>query len=160
MIFESVVNIVIKGINWLITQLNKIHFTVPDWVPGLGGEYFGVNIPLIPEQHFSRIPALAKGAVIPPNREFLAVLGDQKSGTNIETPLDTMVGAFRQALAQDGYGGNAEMLDVMVSLLTYVRSIADSSERTAQKDFTLGKPSSAAGRWVSQSMEAYSAVRG
>lgn len=160
MIVESAINIIIKVINWVIAQINKIHFTVPDWVPGLGGKYFGPNIPPIPEAHLTRIPALAKGAVIPPNREFLAVLGDQKSGTNIETPLDTMVGAFRQALAQDGYGGNAEMLDVMVSLLTYVRSIADSSERTAQKDFTLGKPSSAAGRWVSQSMEAYSAVRG
>lgn len=49
------------------------------------------------------IPALARGAVIPPNREFLAVLGDQKSGTNIETPLPTMVQAFKQALAESGY---------------------------------------------------------
>ena len=39
----------------------------------------------------------------PPNREFLAVLGDQKSGTNIETPLPTMVQAFKQALAESGY---------------------------------------------------------
>ena len=44
------------------------------------------------------IPHLATGAVIPPNSEFLAVLGDQSSGTNIEAPLDTMVNAFRQAL--------------------------------------------------------------
>lgn len=49
------------------------------------------------------IPALARGAVIPPNREFLAVLGDQKSGTNIETPLPTMVQAFKRALAESGY---------------------------------------------------------
>ena len=47
-------------------------------------------------------PALARGAVIPPNREFLAVLGDQKSGTNIETPLATMVDAFKQAMAESG----------------------------------------------------------
>lgn len=40
---------------------------------------------------------LANGAVIPPNREFMAVLGDQKSGTNIEAPLETMVQAFRMA---------------------------------------------------------------
>ena len=32
------------------------------------------------------IPYLAKGAVIPPRSEFLAVLGDQKQGNNIETP--------------------------------------------------------------------------
>lgn len=36
------------------------------------------------------IPYLAQGAVIPPNREFLAVLGDQSSGTNIEAPLSTI----------------------------------------------------------------------
>ena len=47
-----------------------------------------------------RIPRLAQGAVIPPNKEFMAVLGDQRSGTNIETPLSTMVDAFNQA------GGN------------------------------------------------------
>lgn len=47
-------------------------------------------------------PALARGAVIPPNKEFLAVLGDQKSGTNIETPLATMVDAFKQAMAESG----------------------------------------------------------
>ena len=51
-----------------------------------------------------RIPRLAEGAVIPPNREFMAVLGDQKSGTNIEAPLQTMVDAFRQALNEGGYG--------------------------------------------------------
>jgi hypothetical protein len=32
------------------------------------------------------IPGLAEGAVIPPNRKFAAILGDQTSGTNIETP--------------------------------------------------------------------------
>lgn len=52
-----------------------------------------------------RIPRLAQGAVIPPNREFMAVLGDQKSGVNIETPLETMIQAFRQAMA-DGAGGD------------------------------------------------------
>jgi hypothetical protein len=48
------------------------------------------------------IPRLAQGAVIPPNSEFLAVLGDQKQGTNIETPLETMVQAFNMALNARG----------------------------------------------------------
>ena len=51
------------------------------------------------------VPKLAKGAVIPPNREFLAVLGDQKRGTNIEAPLDTIVQAFNMALKNNGGGG-------------------------------------------------------
>lgn len=84
---------------------NCYSFDIPDWVPGVGGKTFGVNIPMIPDY---KIPALAQGAVIPPNREFLAVLGDQRSGTNIETPLATMVQAFKQALAESGYSGSSE----------------------------------------------------
>lgn len=53
---------------------------------------------------YNDIPQLAHGAVIPPNKEFLAVLGDQKSGTNIETPLATMVDAFKQAMSESGGG--------------------------------------------------------
>ena len=51
-----------------------------------------------------RVPALARGAVIPPNNSYLAVVGDQRNGTNIETPLQTMVDAFKQALAESGIG--------------------------------------------------------
>ena len=39
---------------------------------------------------FPKIPMLAQGAVIPPNKEFMAVLGDQRNGTNIEAPLATI----------------------------------------------------------------------
>lgn len=55
------------------------------------------------------IPHLATGAVIPPNREFLAVLGDQKQGTNIEAPLDTMIDAFKQALREMNNGGTEKI---------------------------------------------------
>lgn len=51
------------------------------------------------------LPHLAQGAVIPPNREFLAVLGDQKHGTNIEAPLDTIKQAVAEVLAQVNVGG-------------------------------------------------------
>lgn len=53
---------------------------------------------------YKEVPHLAAGAVIPPNREFLAVLGDQSSGTNIEAPLETITQALREALGSDGYG--------------------------------------------------------
>lgn len=109
-VLEAAVNLIIKGINWLIDQLNKIHFDIPDWIPGIGGKSFGINISHVNEL---KIPRLAQGAVIPPNREFMAVLGDQKSGTNIETPLATMVQAFKQALVESGYGGNNEAVLVL-----------------------------------------------
>lgn len=97
----GLVNVLIKGLNWLISQMNKIAFDVPEWVPGIGGKHVGVSINQIPEW---KVPELASGAVIPPNREFLAVLGDQTSGTNIETPLQTMIDAFKQAMAEGSYG--------------------------------------------------------
>ena len=55
------------------------------------------------------IPHLAKGAVIPPNNKFLAMLGDQTSGTNIETPLSTMIQAFKSALGDSNYNGMGDI---------------------------------------------------
>ena len=61
------------------------------------------NVPV-----YNDIPQLASGAVIPPNRKFLAVLGDQKSGTNVEAPLSTIKQAVMEALAQ----GDREPINV------------------------------------------------
>ena len=107
---EGAINFIIDGINLLISALNKIHFEVPDWVPLVGGKSFGINI--TPVSRVS-LPRLASGAVIPPNREFMAVLGDQKSGTNIETPLATMVQAFKQAMTETGGMGGRQITVVM-----------------------------------------------
>jgi hypothetical protein len=112
--FEKAINGIIsmfeKMINWVVDGLNKISFDVPKWVPLIGGKKFGFDIP---EVKFGRvsIPRLAQGAVIPPNKEFLAVLGDQKQGTNIEAPLQTIVDAFNIALAnRGGFGGKTEVV--------------------------------------------------
>ena len=107
---EGAINFIIDGINLLISALNKIHFEAPDWVPLVGGKSFGINI--TPVSRVS-LPRLASGAVIPPNREFMAVLGDQKSGTNIETPLATMVQAFKQAMNETGGMGGRQITVVM-----------------------------------------------
>lgn len=108
-IAESAINAVIKGLNWLISKINTIKFTVPSWVPGVGGKSIGGHISSLSEV---RLPRLATGAVIPPNKEFLAVLGDQKSGTNIETPLATMVDAFKQAMAESGGGATTVVIQL------------------------------------------------
>lgn len=86
----GLVNKMINAINGMIRNVNKIHIDLPDF---LGGGSFGFNIPTIPN-----IPKLAQGAVIPPNREFMAVLGDQKSGTNIEAPADLIRQIVREEL--------------------------------------------------------------
>lgn len=58
------------------------------------------------------LPRLAQGAVIPPNREFLAVLGDQKHGTNIEAPLDTIVEAVMIALSKTNQGNKNSDINI------------------------------------------------
>ena len=68
----------------------------------------------VPRSHGAVAPHLAEGSVIPPNREFLAVLGDQKSGTNIEAPLDTIVQAFRMAMSENG--GSREIPEFKIYL--------------------------------------------
>lgn len=105
MIFESVINLIIKGINWVIEKMNGL---LENSFIDKGLSLLGINFTGIPPVDefdlVSKLPGLAKGAVIPPNREFLAVLGDQKSGTNIETPLATMIDAFKTAMRD--MGGN------------------------------------------------------
>lgn len=95
------INIIIKGLNWLIKQMNKISFDVPSWVPFVGGKSIGVNIDYISE---NVLPRLAKGAVIPANDEFLAVLGDQTHGNNIEAPE----GLIRKIVREES-GGSGEV---------------------------------------------------
>lgn len=83
-IVEGAVNLIIRAVNWCIDQLNKIHVDVPDWVTDLTGMTgFGFHIPNLSKV---KLPRLASGAVIPPNGEFLAMLGDQRSGNNLEAP--------------------------------------------------------------------------
>lgn len=99
---ESLINGVIRGVNWLISQLNKIRIDIPDDVPIIGGTRFGINIPSVSEV---TLPRLANGAVIPPNQQFAAILGDQRSGMNVEAPLATIEKAVENAMSRMG-GGN------------------------------------------------------
>lgn len=95
-IFEGLVKAAAKAVNKIIDAINSINVTIPDWVPGVGGKSFTPNLKKISTSW--SLPRFAQGAVIPPNKEFMAVLGDQKHGTNIETPLETMIQAFNAAL--------------------------------------------------------------
>lgn len=98
---KGAVNVLISIINSLISLvvrgLNMISFDIPSWVPFIGGGHFGFNIQQAPQ-----IPYLAQGAVIPPNREFMAVLGDQTRGNNIEAPEDLIRKIVREETAGNG----------------------------------------------------------
>ena len=119
--FEGGINGIIKAfesmINWIVDGLNKLSFDFPEW---LGGGTFGINLP---RANFGKIsiPRLATGAVIPPNREFLAVLGDQKRGTNIEAPLSTIQEAVYNVIS----GQNDGMKNLMFSSVEVQREILE-----------------------------------
>lgn len=91
-----------KGINSMISALNGLKFDVPDWVPLIGGEVFSLNIPKV---SVPQIPMLATGAVIPPNAPFMAVLGDQRHGTNIEAPEDLIRKIVREESGRNNGNG-------------------------------------------------------
>ena len=66
------------------------------------------NIPPIQE-----IPRLAAGAVIPPNRKFMAVLGDQTRGTNIEAPESLI----RKIVREESGNMNTELLQAILEAI-------------------------------------------
>lgn len=107
---EGAVNLIITGVNFLIRQLNKVSFSIPDWVPAVGGKRFGFNIQQISP---ISIPRLAQGAVIPPNREFMAVLGDQSSGNNLEAPESLI----RKIVREESGGANTELLQAILEAI-------------------------------------------
>lgn len=99
--FKSAVNQLIRGLNSVLknsfAQINNV-FTKLRNTQVMGKYPFSY----LPKITVPNVPALAKGAVIPANREFLAILGDQKSGTNVEAPLDTITEAMMIALQAQG----------------------------------------------------------
>lgn len=93
-IFEGIKNKIKSAINGIIGFINRgLNVSVPSWVPYIGGNSWSPNIPY-----------LAKGAVIPPNAPFAAVLGDQRSGNNIETPESLLRKIVREESGSRGGG--------------------------------------------------------
>ncbi len=82
------------------------------------------------------IPYLAQGAVIPPNAPFLAMLGDQRNGTNIEAPLETIKQALAEVMAQ--YGGGDVTITFAGELAALGKVLAPVVTK-AQRDNSRGK---------------------
>jgi hypothetical protein len=125
-----------NGLNSLVNLINstlKVHI---DPIPSpFGGNLFngvdlGVNIPTMTFPRIPRIevPLLAKGAVIPPNAPFMAMLGDQRNGKNLEAPADEI---YRQALraAQDARGSGREVVQVQVGGRTILDVVIDEARK-------------------------------
>lgn len=103
--FRAVVNAIIRGMNTIIAmpfnKINSMLNTIRN-AHFLGISPFqnlwGVNPLPVPQ-----IPMLARGAVIPANRQFLAVLGDQRNGNNLEAPESLL----RQIVREEAGGAGS-----------------------------------------------------
>lgn len=102
--FRTVVNAIIRGMNTIIAvpfnKINSMLNTIRN-AHFLGISPFqnlwGVNPLPVPQ-----IPMLARGAVIPANRQFLAVLGDQRNGNNLEAPESLLRQIVREEAGSAG----------------------------------------------------------
>lgn len=122
---------VVMGMNVVITALNKLKIKTPDWlkyVPGasnLAGKTFGFNLSTITAP---QLPYLATGAVIPPNAPFMAMLGDQKHGTNIEAPLDTIKQAVAEVIGNNQTGGGKYQFTAQINRRTIFDEIINEAK--------------------------------
>ena len=104
--FKSSINSMIDGVNSTLVSpfsaLNSMFSKLR--AMSVGGKNIFSSLPS--SIGFSKIPRLAQGAVLPPNQPFLAMVGDQRQGTNVEAPLDTIVQALQIALENSGNNNN------------------------------------------------------
>lgn len=106
-------NLIIDGINSVIRGLNSLSIDIPDWVPGFGGQTWGVNIP--------KIPKLARGGIV--TSPTVAMIGE--AGTEAVVPLentafvDTLASALGSAVMsamQFSSGGSSEGGDTILQI--------------------------------------------
>lgn len=120
---RSVLNNIISVVNGAISKVNGVvsaiesAFSFGPWkVPTPFGSKtigFRATFPRVPT-----VPYLAKGAVIPPRSEFLAVLGDQKQGNNIETPESLLRKIVREETAGRQTGGGSYRFTAQINRRT------------------------------------------
>ena len=110
-IINRMIAAVVNGINALFSLLS-FNINLP------GGNSIGLSLP---QFDIPQIPYLAQGAVIPPNREFMAVLGDQRHGTNIEAPEDLIRKIVREETARNG--GDYRVAELLETLISVVNGI-------------------------------------
>lgn len=137
-VFNKVIGIVNGAIGTVNSAIGSIEsaFSFGPWkVPTPFGSKtigFSASFPRVPT-----IPYLAKGAVIPPRSEFLAVLGDQKKGNNIEAPE----GLIRQII-RDELGNQQGNRDIHITAQINRRVLFDEfiKEAKARQEYSGKNP--------------------
>ncbi len=129
---QGVIDWVVEKVDWLKEKVESVKETFNGFKSRVSGFFSGgtfesgtystiphsvLRSPAFASLSTTPIPALARGAVIPANREFLAVLGDQKHGTNVEAPLDTIKKALREEAISLGLTSSANSSQTVIAKL-------------------------------------------
>jgi TP901 family phage tail tape measure protein len=122
--FEGFANTVIRGMNGLIGELNKISFNIPDWVPVIGGKSFGFNVPRLGE---IRIPRLAEGGIVLPQPGGVLANIAEAGRAEAVIPLDRLGdfggGSTYNITVNAGMGANGTTIgqQIVEEILRYER---------------------------------------
>ena len=108
-------NSVLGTVNGLINKVNNIRFkiTVPDWIPGIGGNWWGFNGFNIPT--IGTIPMLANGGFVKANTPQLAMIGDNRHQGEIVSPEDKLQEMALKAASMVGGNISKEELESVIN---------------------------------------------
>ena len=129
---ESMANGVINAINGMINALNSISFDIPDWVPEIGGNSFGLHIPNI---HTVSIPKLAEGGFVKANTPQLAMIGDNRHYGEVVAPENKLEELLNRAVSlASNTGISDELLERMIAFLSRISEQIDAMDLTVYVD--------------------------
>lgn len=117
-----------SGINWIVRRVNALSFDVPDWVPVIGGDHFGFDLP---EVGFGSIPYLAEGGYVKPNTPQLEMIGDNKHQGEVVAPEDKLLEMAQKAADM---ASSAELLAEAISILKQILKILETLDLDIQLD--------------------------
>lgn len=109
-LFKSIANGLISILNGALGLADNFVNSILGGLANIAGT-FGIDLQYTPQTSM-RIPYLAQGAVIPPNRKFAAVLGDQRNGRNLEAPESLI----RQIVREESGGLDASTLQQVIAM--------------------------------------------
>lgn len=123
--FNSLIESLANGINNMMARFREARNMASSGSSRYSEDEAGITISQI-SYPTAQVPMLARGAVIPPNHKFLAVLGDQTHGTNVEAPLTTIqeaVAVVMEDMIQSNIAGHEATVSVLQQILEAVLGI-------------------------------------
>ena len=118
-----------SAINGLLAGIGSVRSAAGGALGSLANHSLARGLPMVAGLEDLPVPALAQGAVIPPNRKFLALLGDQGAGTNVEAPLSTIRQAMAEVLSGWNSSGDGQAINVYIGEELLDSVIANSERR-------------------------------